>query len=593
MIIGSLEINNILSIENASLKFGTDGLVLVEGYNYDDDTANGAGKTAIFNALSFGLYGKFPRKVTVSGILRRGSKRGNVVVGGIQTNDGVWSVDRGRPSKVAYYKDGIEQDITQESFEKKIGMSYSQFLIAMYTAQIQGEKLIDLNDSGKKDFFLRFMNLEEFSDVKKAAENEIKAINDEINDLRVDVASMESRIEAHGELLVDEDALNEKIETIVSNIEKVNAKIVELSKIKKPDLSKFAEVEKKLREQKQEVYAAEAEKSRLGYEYNSLVAKHREIEDEEMPGIEKICPECLKGVRVVDESIFRIEDMTRLEEQKQKQLDDLSGQMKKIQKERKAKDATIDKRRDLDKLERRLHEEKNKKYEKYEAAQAKISECRQFIYRAKLESENAAEQLSSQQDRKKELERTKKSLKTAKSAIENHAKEIDLLRVVAGIYSPIGAPAYIMDSVIDAFNDKVSRYIDMVWPNASYSLQSFKENKDGEIRAKFSEKLVINGSSVQIGSLSGGQHRCLSIATDFALQDVLNERFSIEINPVILDEPFTGLDLANRERVIDMLSQVTDREIWVIDHASETRACFTNVIFVELRNGISTISVVK
>ena len=43
----SLEVSNILSIESASLSFEDNGLILVEGWNYDTGRANGAGKTAI------------------------------------------------------------------------------------------------------------------------------------------------------------------------------------------------------------------------------------------------------------------------------------------------------------------------------------------------------------------------------------------------------------------------------------------------------------------------------------------------------------------------------------------------------------------
>jgi DNA repair exonuclease SbcCD ATPase subunit len=71
----SLKIENILSIKEAQVDFEDSGLILVEGWNYDDGRANGAGKTAIFNALSFALYGKLPRKITASEILRKGTRR--------------------------------------------------------------------------------------------------------------------------------------------------------------------------------------------------------------------------------------------------------------------------------------------------------------------------------------------------------------------------------------------------------------------------------------------------------------------------------------------------------------------------------------
>ena len=66
MQIVSLDIENILSIEKASVSFEETGLVLVEGWNYDAERANGAGKSAIFNCISFALFDKLPRKMQIT-----------------------------------------------------------------------------------------------------------------------------------------------------------------------------------------------------------------------------------------------------------------------------------------------------------------------------------------------------------------------------------------------------------------------------------------------------------------------------------------------------------------------------------------------
>jgi len=66
-----IEIENILSIGHVKLEFGNTGLILLDGWNHDDDSANGAGKTAIPNALAFGIYDNMPRKISKSEIFRR------------------------------------------------------------------------------------------------------------------------------------------------------------------------------------------------------------------------------------------------------------------------------------------------------------------------------------------------------------------------------------------------------------------------------------------------------------------------------------------------------------------------------------------
>ena len=111
------------------------------------------------------------------------------------------------------------------------------------------------------------------------------------------------------------------------------------------------------------------------------------------------------------------------------------------------------------------------------------------------------------------------------------------------------------------------------------------------MKAKFSEKLVINGNPRSIGALSGGEHRCLSLAVDFAVIDVLETMFGFSLNPIMLDEPFDSLDAANRDRVVDLLEQLAvNRQIWVVDHAAESKAAFSNTVRVEKRNGISALA---
>ena len=159
------------------------------------------------------------------------------------------------------------------------------------------------------------------------------------------------------------------------------------------------------------------------------------------------------------------------------------------------------------------------------------------------------------------------------------------------MYSPTGAQAYILDSVIESFNERVVEYVNLLWSNLTYELKSYRENVKGDVSAKFSEHLVMNGKAVSIGSLSGGEFRALSLCVDFALIDVMERQFGISMSPIILDEPFDGLDGSGRELIIELLETLAGkRQIIVIDHTSEIKSMFSKVITAELRGGISQIS---
>src|ERR1035437_2640302 len=97
----SVKINNVLSIEDAYVEFDDSGLMLVQGWNHDVGRANGAGKTAIFNAITYALFDKLPRKITATEILRRGCKSGYVEVRVLCAGD-EYLVRRSRPKGVNF-----------------------------------------------------------------------------------------------------------------------------------------------------------------------------------------------------------------------------------------------------------------------------------------------------------------------------------------------------------------------------------------------------------------------------------------------------------------------------------------------------------
>jgi DNA repair exonuclease SbcCD ATPase subunit len=170
---------------------------------------------------------------------------------------------------------------------------------------------------------------------------------------------------------------------------------------------------------------------------------------------------------------------------------------------------------------------------------------------------------------------------------------MEIYKTLAAVYSPTGAQAYVLDSIVDSFNEVIQKYVDIMSPNMTYTLNSFKENAKGDVVAKFSETLTKSGEVVSVGSLSGGEEKGLSLCVDFALLEVLETQFGMTLNPIILDEPFDGLDAAGREVVVDLLETLArNRQIFVIDHASESKAMFLKSVKVELRNKVSSIVIV-
>lgn len=572
-----VEIQDILSLQKASLSFDENGLVLVEGWNYDTQRANGAGKTAIFNCLAFGLYDKLPRKITASEILRRGCKTGFVKCR-VLCGDDVWTVQRSRPKGVKFWKNDVEQDITQEEFESHIRLSYEQFLLTIYTPQANSGWLIRFlssPDTSKKEFLLQLLNLDKFSGAKKAADELVKQFQAKIDVDTTKIANARARIETYEESAIDVNALTVSIKALEESSLKIQDELVTLALVAKPDLSKYSKVEEDIRTKQSEIAQAKARRGMLHDRWRELNAAIKDYD------ADIACGECGSSLDTPEARTAHADHQVKI---KQKAVD--------VKNQIDAADLVISKEQTVSDLARKLRDKKQQESADYQAAQLRITELRALDRNKQLQIESGHLKLQSAGELANKIKSLQDTVDISLLSISNNKKELELYKTLAAVYSPTGAQAYVLDSVVDSFNAVIQKYIDIMAPDMSYVLNSFKENANGDIKAKFSETLTKAGAEVSVGSLSGGEQKGLSLCVDFALLEVLETQFGMSLNPIILDEPFDGLDAAGREIVIDLLENLArNRQIFVVDHASEAKALFTKSIKVELRNAISTISV--
>jgi DNA repair exonuclease SbcCD ATPase subunit len=567
----SLEIENILSIEKASIKFDDNGLVLVEGWNYDTGRANGAGKTAIFNCLAFGLYDKLPRKITASEILRRGSKNGFVSCS-VVCGENTWTVRRSRPKGVEFSKNGIKQDITQEEFEHFIRLSYTQFLLTIYIPQQnsgQSTRFLTTPDASKKEFILQLLNLDQFKGCKIEVDNIIKSkqalIDLETNKLN----TSRSRIEAYEESLTDTASLEKSISDLQLSLVPLEKELKINLEVVKPDLSKYLKLEDDVKNKQTEISKAEVQRSYLHSSYRTAVSNVSGYDST------KQCSECDASLDSEDARTAH----TKHQEKLKQTIADLKVQIDDC-------DSIIAKKQGVTDLSRKVRDKKNQESADYQAAQLRSS-----LNSKSMSIDNFKSKLKANLDLDIKIANLKQLINKNLEVIDSAKKELELYKTLSTIYSPTGAQAYVLDSVVDSFNEVIQKYIDIMSPDMSYTLNSFKETAKGDLVAKFSETLTKGGAEVSVGSLSGGEEKGLSLCVDFALLEVLETQFGMTLNPIILDEPFDGLDAAGREIVIDLLETLArNRQIFIIDHSSEAKSMFTKSIRIELRNEISTIS---
>ena len=580
MHVRSVTIENFLSIEKARVVFDDVGLLLIEGYNYDVDRANGAGKTAILNALSFALYERIPRKVTATELLRRGATKGQVTVE-VSCNTDTFTVVRSRPKGVKFYRheneESVELALTQAEWEGRLGLSYGQFIVSMYCSQANSSvapRFLLLNDTDKKQFLLELLNLDEFALCKQLVDKKIQQLQTEASDIENNIKTLQAKIDAFSESVVNDAVVKSALIEKEASREHLLSALREQEAVARPDLTKFQKLEDDIAVKKTEFVKARARREMLMSQWTNLGRKIRPF------SMSDACPTC--GTALDNTHARSVHDVEMVR---------LQGEQTSIKGLIDAIDTALLNETKINDLELKVRERKRIESSAYERASAQRQDLTIKIGTVDVLIKDLNQRLGDNASLVAKVRLVQEQQRALRERVVVLAQEIEVQKTVSHVYSPTGAQAYVLDSAVALFNEQVVKHVSALWPNLTYELQSYKETVKGDVTAKFSESIVMDGRPISLGSLSGGELRAMSICADMALLGLLEQQFGIHMSPVIFDEAFDGLDASGKEFALDLIKGLAqDRQVVVIDHASEMRSSFDKVLRVEKRSGISTVS---
>jgi DNA repair exonuclease SbcCD ATPase subunit len=210
MKIKQLQIKNFLSIQKATIDFTNfDGLTVIKGKNLDTGGSNGAGKSAIIEAVYFALTGKTLRKSTEASLVNFKAGKGLEVSITLEVGEGSEvSVYRSKkPTKMCIVVDG--QDVTaghrdgsQARLEEIIGASHKVLAASMFFGQSNDLNFLDASPTVKRDIIRSFLNLEDLfryresiRDFKSEYSSDIKRFDTLMEQSSKDIASIQSKID--------------------------------------------------------------------------------------------------------------------------------------------------------------------------------------------------------------------------------------------------------------------------------------------------------------------------------------------------------------------------------------------------------------
>lgn len=308
---------NFLSWENLELEI-PQGINIIEGFNHDDQTSEGSGKSALINAICWAIYGKLPKDVNIDEIIKEGYKGCEVL---LNLDDGS-SIKRTRnPNNIEFihFKKGLQQGKdareTQKIIEEFIGISFDTFCQTIYFAQNYPKKFIFSNREEKGKVISELQNLNQFDKAIKKAKEYIKDLKPKIIENETLLEVTKSRIRSQQIAIEDAEKL-----ILDFNEEKTN-KLNNLKEQIETEAPKLKEIYKLLKLKKEEIQSFDAQKfieqekqgslkiDSLDEKINSL--KDKKLEAEKRVFQHKMLKDNKKSLEI---RIFKLEDTPSFED---------------------------------------------------------------------------------------------------------------------------------------------------------------------------------------------------------------------------------------------------------------------------------------
>lgn len=564
----SIHVQGFCSIGNLHLQLNQQGTTIIRA-------ANGEGKSSIFSALVWCLYGKNIKGVSDVNTwkeIQPDDYKGTYTDVYFQRGEDIYKVIRCQRFK-DYLEDGAKGndrlillknaemvDVKgklniQEEINKAIGMTYSLFMNSIMFGQGL-KRLIQESNSDKKKLFEEIFNLEYLNIAKGIAIEGRTDLLSEINQIENKSKILQSQLE-------DNKATYRKLKAQEKNFK--SDIIKQRKELKKERLSLTEDLMKKQKRISEEVD-------------QSLPNKINRTKKEISKVQSKILDARYLSNKPLDEVVNDIIGL--LERHKYNTAID------KLRSIRKAF-IDIDKyRSDLDDLRERLL---NLEQTKREYGDLK-SECN-YIAKEIATIDNKLNNLKIEKARVISPEYKKKikdiRMRLRKVDEDYHNKDLELKDydwLVSDPLSNNGIKSYLFDSSLEMLNNTLASYTETLGFKIEFNLDLSSTRKD------FVTLIERDNHIIEYDELSGGEKTLVNLAMAFAMHEALTATKGINI--LFLDEVFDALSSDNIELVCSLIRKVSQgKTLFIISHLDSIPLGNSKILTVTKTNGISSYTI--
>lgn len=621
IILKEITLHHFLSFDETTINLQDRGFCLVSGINRNPKDAaksNGAGKSTIWNAISFVLTGE-----TLNGLKSN--------LGNIYFNDGCWV-------RLSFTIDGINYILTRSKEDKKLGTNLkievngedksgkgireSEVVLAEILPDITSELIGSVmilgqgmpsrftnNTPSRRKEMLEHLSKSDFmiQDLKDRVEKRYNDLSNQSRDTNTKITEYDSKCSVYETQLKSLEEELEKSSQPVDYDFKINLLEQELKTIL--DNYKTTEEEYNNSNIQYDIYLKEyqnrnnaknetltklrIERENFTTEFNSrkndLIVKEKTLEAEinRLESITDVCPTCGQKIpgAIKPDTIQQKQDLENIKNK----IKELNIEIEEDNNDYKETLLEVDKK--YDSYINESFTKANEFKQKMDESSISLKQLTHDNYSKSMELSDILKEKDNYNTNIKKLKesisQTKQTIKELKDNSNNLKLRIEDLNKHSDVVSKMMTflkrdfRGYLLENIINYISTKAKEYCNKIFGSDEILFQLNGNNID------------ISYCNKDYDNLSGGEKQRVDLIIQFAIRDMLVNYLGFNSNILVLDEITDNLDSLSCEKVLNFITEeLTNIEsVFIISHHSDELEipCDSEIIVQKDIRGVSEV----
>ena len=533
---------------------------------------NGAGKSTMLDALTFGLFNKSFRQIKKAQLINATNEKDCVVEVEFSVNSHDYLVRRGiKPNLFDIEINGnplhkeaddrANQRILEENILKVNYKSFTQIVILGSSTFVP---FMQLSTTNRRDVIEDLLDIRIFSVMNNLIKDNIRTKKEQIKSLDLKKENLKDKIELQNNLI--QKLSDQGKEKIKSNHDKINELLSESDNCVSANEDLELEVTGLIEDQEKFVGADKKLsklnnfKGQISNKVSTITKEHKFFTDN------TVCPTCTQPI----EESFRLNKIA-----------DVQTKARELKKGFNDLEESIKTEQDRERQFKKLSKEITKLNHDISQNNTHISLNQRQIRELESEIQTITKQFKDRNIENEKLEEFKGSLNTTIDELSVKRQDIYHYDFAYSLLKDDGVKTKIIKKYLPYINAQVNRYLQMMDFYINFTLdEEFSETVKSPIHEDFS-----------YSSFSEGEKMRIDLALLFTWREVARVKNSVNTNLLIMDEVFdSSLDGFGTDEFLKIIKFVIrDANIFVISHKSDLHDKFDSVIKFDKLRGFSSI----